>query len=384
MRSHLPINPEKGFANWRTLSGFDRFAFAIPGLSLRSNPGLKLANAFGVFIEPVVNYLTGREEENGESARLIQITSIYKLGQKGNPPMRVPELCRHICLLVVIVIFSMSTLQAQEKRTPPLKSGFITTPDNVKIHYLEAGRQNRSSLLFVPGWMTPAWIWEHQITHFAKNYRVVAMDPRSQGKSSKAFDGHHPAARARDIKALVDKLELSPVVIVANSITVTEAVSYVDQFGTDSLAGLVLVNGIAGRDYDKETTWGLLSYANGFQTDRRRAAERFVRGLYKKKHSEEYLSKMIDATLQMPTNSAVAVFLGSLMSDNRSVLPKIDRPTLIVVARVPAWMPLYEDLQKGIRNARLEVFEDAGHALFVDEAPKFNMLLEDFLKSITR
>ena len=295
---------------------------------------------------------------------------------------------KRICLLVVMIVLSVSTLQAQQKRTPPFKSGFITTADNVRIHYLETGRASQRSgqpnLLFVPGWMTPAWIWEHQITHFAKSHRVVAMDPRSQGKSSKPFDGHYPAARARDIKALVDNLQLSPVVIVANSITVTEVVSYVDQFGTNSIAGLVLVNGIAGRDYDRETTWGLLSYAQSFQTDRRSSAERFVRGLYKKKHSEGYLLKMIDATLQMPTNSAVAVFLGSLMSDNRSALPKIDRPTLIIVARVPAWMPFYEDLKKGIRDARLEVFEDAGHALFVDEAPKFNMLLGDFLERITR
>ena len=70
------------------------------------------------------------------------------------------------------------------------------------------------------------------------------------------------------------------------------------------------------------------------------------------------------------------------MSDNRSALPKIDKPTLIIVARVPAWMSFYEDLQKGIRGARLEVFEDAGHALFVDEAPKFNMMLDDFLKNL--
>jgi len=40
----------KAFANCRTLSGFDRlFDYVNPRLSLRSNLGLKLANAFGVF-----------------------------------------------------------------------------------------------------------------------------------------------------------------------------------------------------------------------------------------------------------------------------------------------------------------------------------------------
>src|ERR1043165_4568519 len=38
----------KGFALPQTLSGLNRFLNAIPGLSLRSNPGLKLANGFGV------------------------------------------------------------------------------------------------------------------------------------------------------------------------------------------------------------------------------------------------------------------------------------------------------------------------------------------------
>jgi len=38
----------KGFGGWRTLSGLFVFLVADPGLSLRSNPGLQLANAFGV------------------------------------------------------------------------------------------------------------------------------------------------------------------------------------------------------------------------------------------------------------------------------------------------------------------------------------------------
>jgi len=40
----------KGFAARRILSGLNVvFYRGIPGFSLRSNPGLKLANAFGVF-----------------------------------------------------------------------------------------------------------------------------------------------------------------------------------------------------------------------------------------------------------------------------------------------------------------------------------------------
>jgi hypothetical protein len=42
----------KGFAARGTLSGLTAvFIHSIPGLSLRFNPGLELANAFGVFVQ---------------------------------------------------------------------------------------------------------------------------------------------------------------------------------------------------------------------------------------------------------------------------------------------------------------------------------------------
>jgi len=43
----VQINPE-GVRRKPTLSGLNVFLFLDPGFSLRSNPGLKLANAFGV------------------------------------------------------------------------------------------------------------------------------------------------------------------------------------------------------------------------------------------------------------------------------------------------------------------------------------------------
>jgi hypothetical protein len=46
----ITINPEKGFAAGGTLTGFNAHVIdAYPGFSLRSNPGLELANASGVF-----------------------------------------------------------------------------------------------------------------------------------------------------------------------------------------------------------------------------------------------------------------------------------------------------------------------------------------------
>jgi len=39
-------------------------------------------------------------------------------------------------------------------------------------------------------------------------------------------------------------------------------------------------------------------------------------------------------------------------------------------------------MQQRIAGSRLEKFEGAGHALFVDEPERFNSLLADFLKTV--
>ena len=56
------------------------------------------------------------------------------------------------------------------------RNGQFTTSDGVELRYVEAG--SGRTLIFVPGWSMPAWIWQAQIDHFAATHRVVAVDPR--------------------------------------------------------------------------------------------------------------------------------------------------------------------------------------------------------------
>ncbi|MCH8946885.1 MAG: alpha/beta hydrolase, partial [Acidobacteria bacterium] len=109
---------------------------------------------------------------------------------------------------------------------PPVKDGFITTSDGVRLHYLESG--SGPTIDFVPGWNLLAEIREHQIRHFAKSYRVIALDPRSQGKSQQTTEGHYPERRAQDIKELVDQLNLAPAVPSGRSLGEAEVLTYVD------------------------------------------------------------------------------------------------------------------------------------------------------------
>ena len=58
------------------------------------------------------------------------------------------------------------TLAASASANSEAKSGYFTTSDGVRLHYVEAG--SGPAIVFVPGWTNSAWIWEPQIQHFSK------------------------------------------------------------------------------------------------------------------------------------------------------------------------------------------------------------------------
>jgi non-heme chloroperoxidase len=286
----------------------------------------------------------------------------------------------------VLTIFAAVWAVAPAAGASMGKSGFVTASDGVKIHYVEAGRPKTTggvqpSILFVPGWTMPAWIWQQQIDHFAANYRVVAIDPRCQGESSQTAEGLYPAQMARDIKAVVDQLHLGPVVLVGWSMAVVETLSYVDQFGTRGVSGLVFVDELAGgfAPGESEQDFSLLK---GLLEDRKNTADYFVRKIqFHKPQPEEYIQRVIQASLGVPTASAVALLVGRYAADYRAALPKIDKPTLVCAAK-GFYFDRVVEMQKQIRGSKLEVFEGAGHALFVDNPEQFNSALDSFLSSL--
>lgn len=297
---------------------------------------------------------------------------------------RRPPLAYALTLALALALALAPPAAAQWQAPDGWRSGFVTAPDGARIHYFETGpaepadgAEARPALLFVPGWTMPGQIFQPQIEHFARRHRVVAMDPRSQGLSDRPDDGHYPAARGRDVKAVIDELGLAPVVPVCWSLAVAECVSVVDQFGTGDLAALVLVDGLAGGAYDANTTPAILAWIGIVQRDRKSGTASFVRSMYRTPQDEGYLRQVTEWSLSMPTDAMMAAMVGGLTNDNRDALAKLDKPTLLAVTRSP-YLPLYEDMRDRIEGVRYEVL-DAGHALFIDQPERFNRLVEELL-----
>jgi len=176
----------------------------------------------------------------------------------------------------------------------------------------------------------------------------------------------------------VDRLNLAPVVLVGWSLGVAEALTYVQQSGTETLRAVVLVDGWIGDDPNPERSAKIWQWLRGMQLDRKRFAEEFVRGMYKQRQQEGYLRRIVEASLKTPTNTALALLANAFADgDRRPALAKLDRPVLYVVT--PELKQQAEMVRAKFPKVRVEVFENSGHALFVDEADRFNRLVEEFL-----
>lgn len=256
------------------------------------------------------------------------------------------------------------------------KSGYFRTSDGVRLHYLEAGKGD--PIVFVPGWTVPAWSWAAQINHFAKTNHVIALDPRSQGESDRPTEGHNPERLARDIKELIEAKHLGRVVLVGHSLAVTEQLAYAQQFGTGSLAGLVLVDQGFGT-YDDPQMVGIIRSSSA---GRRALLEQSGGWFFKKPTPPGYQKQLFDACMKTPTNSAVALLASRLGMDFRPTVAKLDIPVLFVAQ--PQFREAGEWLTNNVPSSRVEIFEDAGHCVFIDDADRFNALLDEFARDALR
>src|SRR5690348_15854420 len=253
-----------------------------------------------------------------------------------------------------------SVLTALSTKKQPVSPGrpqhaFFVTSDNVYLHYLESG--HGSTLLFVPGSSMPAEIWAEQIRYFSARYHVVALDPRSQGYSSQTTEGNSPEQRSRDIKEVIEELQLAPVVLVAWSMSVRDSLAYISQFGASALRGVVLVDGrILRPDFkESEEIWNDLKE---LEIDRFSFTARFVRSMYKTPQPEGYLQRITDLSRRTPTNTVFTLSTNAVLSDWTSALDLIDKPLLYIISS-PALNPDADLLRRRVRSARIEVFEGA-------------------------
>lgn len=282
---------------------------------------------------------------------------------------------RAIYFALAMLLFSALVVPA--RADSGARDRYFKTSDGVRLHYLEAGRGE--TIVFVPGWTMPAEIWEAQIRYFSENFRAVAFDPRAQGRSEIAADGYTVERRAQDIKELLDALGAKPVVLVAWSLGVLESLAYVARHGDARLAALVLVDNSIGEEPPPVTD---PTFLPRLRRERAATVTRFVRGMFRQPRPDGYYQRLIALALRTPHQASIKLLSYPYSRQYwKEIVYRVERPLMYVVN--PRFKEQALNLKRNKPDAEIEVFEQAGHALFVDEPERFNRLLADFIRDKT-
>lgn len=269
------------------------------------------------------------------------------------------------------------------------ESRMIKTAEGVQLRVVEAGKQGAAPpLVLIPGWSMSVEVWQHQIDVFAKDRRVIAFDPRSQGQSTKTVTGNTPEVRAQDLHALLTSLHVRRPVLVGWSQGVQDVAAYIDQYGSEGLAGIVLVDSpvsdgaaaIATKPQATAAQFGRLGIYAAHQQD-------YLRGMLAAIISKPQPTGLIDGLvvngMKTPPSTGVAMLVADLYGvDRTSALAKIDCPTLVIAAASSPELDAQQAMAKQIRGARFQSIDDAGHAVFLDQPERFDALLRSFLTSL--
>jgi pimeloyl-ACP methyl ester carboxylesterase len=255
-----------------------------------------------------------------------------------------------------------------------------------------SGRGRSDALLFLHGWSSNWQIFLLNIAAFMGTHRVIALDLPGFGASDMPADGLSIQGYARVVDGVCDALGVERVSVVGNSmggfIGAELALSYgtrVDRLVLVSAAGLSteqLARGpllLAARLVAAGTPVASRFESSVVRRRRlRRAAMQFV-VRYPEKLSVPLAQELV---LSFGKPGFVAGLAAIIDYSYRDRLPEIEIPVLIVWGQNDLLVPVadarrYADLIG--RNARVEIFEDTGHAPMLERPSRFNALLRAFL-----
>jgi microsomal epoxide hydrolase len=259
-----------------------------------------------------------------------------------------------------------------------MNSVYFPASDGVRLHVIESRAEpaaSRLTLAFVTGWSMPASIWSQQLADLGSRWPAVALDPRGQGRSEVPAAGYTVERRARDIAEFIDRYPR--VVLIGWSLGALEALHYVHRHGADKVAGLVLVDSSVGeqpRPRDGNFTAQLAQ-------DRRKALETFVHAMFRTRRPPAQYRELLEGALRMPLQASIDLLSYPQPREHwRDIAWAFRKPLLYVVT--PQFAAQAGNLQRNRPGTRIEVFENAGHALFVDEPQRFNALIEAFVREL--
>jgi pimeloyl-ACP methyl ester carboxylesterase len=272
----------------------------------------------------------------------------------------------------------------------------IETHDRGTIYVVERGEELDPPIVLSHGVTLSVRTWFHQLEDLPKEgFRTIAFDHRGHGQSVLGEEGHSLENLGRDLKTLLERLDLRDAVLVGHSLGGVAVQSFVTQFpdiAAERVAGIVLLSTLAytplgsrstrtkasiqrvlKRSPDAQWLWNAPNL--GFLAARV--------GFGKEPHPShvELVRKMMAECPPETRRDAPRVLVGL---DLTHELPHVRVPTLVIGGTNDVLTPPSESrrMARLIPGARLELMPGGGHMLMLERTQELDRLIVEFARSV--
>lgn len=259
-------------------------------------------------------------------------------------------------------------------------SGFVVPvipiTDDITLYYEEQGAG--FPLLLIHGLLSDLTCWKYQIDDFSKHFRVITVDLKGFGKSTKPKEEYKVHSHATDLYHFLQKLDIQQSHLCGLSMGGMVAEVFTIKY-PQYVRGLVLADSaamiadeavgdrlslIASHDMNWVANWGVKKITRLASPE----AVNHIREMIRRVKKEDYRLALL----------STAGF------NIANYLKRIQNPTLIIQGEKDETVPMWhaEQLHNWIPNSTFIVLEGASHMTPVENPDKFNQLVLDFLQTV--
>ena len=268
----------------------------------------------------------------------------------------------------------------------------VALSDGVTLAYDERGDPRARPLVLIHGVSMSRRYFHRQLEVLGERYRVIALDLRGHGDSSKVETGHTIPHYARDLARFIELCQLEQPVLLGWSMGAFVAWDYLQQFGTAATAGLIICDEAAsdfkwdGFHHGFLDLPGLQSLMTDVQEDREGFLRHLVPLMFHGEARRNDVEWMVAECMKLPVGPLSAILFDQSVRDYREAVGTFDIPTLICWGRHDALLSVTGagDLEERIPHAEIALFENSGHCPFLEESEKFNATVQEFMERIER
>ncbi|MFJ2264087.1 alpha/beta fold hydrolase [Streptomyces sp. NPDC087844] len=252
----------------------------------------------------------------------------------------------------------MSTIAVKAAR---LRSGLV-------LPYAEAGYPEGVPVVFVHGLADSWWTFEPLLRQLPAALHGYAPTQRGHGDAERPPDGYGPEDFAGDLVEFLDAVGIRRAVLVGAS-SGGVAARLVAGSHPDRVAGLVLA-GVPATLADKPAAVALGKKAKDLADPVPRAfVEELLAGLTARPPGRGLLATIAGENLKVPARVWRETLRGLLETDLAATMKGILVPTLVLWGDADGILPRSDQqhMLDTLYDARLVVYEGAGHALYWEE-----------------